>query len=233
MVSRWAAALALGLFWTACKGGDGAGRAASVDGGQIFSVTRGTRIFELRQPVSVDGAPVASNNYFCSSCATDPVAASAFDAAILPRGWDVAPLRITEAGSVTLFDPVNSRGAPRRLDLIDAIAGDELRLGAQPLFGQIVAAVPAVIVTMESSRRLSWDAGDTVQEIEGDGQTYVLFARVKDPGAAPPESITLPAGWTHGARTLDSPFVLAERPRVVVFMHLTHQHLWQRVVPPA
>lgn len=206
---------------------------SSMDGAiEVLAVPRGTRVFEIRQPVSGDGAPVASNNYFCAQCVRDPAAEAAFDAFAFPDGWIVAPRRTIEAASATLFDSLNSRGAPLELDFIPSIDGPEFRLGAQPLFGEFVDGGIGVVVTMESSRRLSWNAGDTIYELQGDGHTYVLFDQVREAGVTPPDAIALPAGWTHQTRVLDAPFVLQEVPRVVVFMNLTDQHLWQRVDPP-
>lgn len=197
----------------------------------VLESARGARVYELRKPVMGDGAPIASDNYFCSVCATDPAAGAAFDATAFGSEWIVAPRRTLEVDEAFLFEPLNSREAPVIMDLIDSIAGAEFRLGAQPLFGQIVGGL-GVIVTMESSRRLTWHVGASVEEIQGDGETYVLFDKVVEPGVEPPASIPLPPGWTHTSRVLDAPFVLSEVPRVVVFMHLTYQHLWQRITPP-
>jgi hypothetical protein len=77
-----------------------------------------------------------------------------------------------------------------------------------------------------------WDAGDVLEEIFDGEHTYVLFARIDDPAVTPPESIELPADWSHQSRQLDAPFVLEAVPRVMVLLGLQAQHLWQRVQPP-
>lgn len=219
------------LLVSACTRGTDAIATRSDGGAPVLQSARGARVYELRKPVMGDGAPIASDNYFCSVCVTDPGAGAAFDAAAFGSEWIVAPRRTLEADEAILFASLNSREAPVTLDLIDSIPGAEFRLGAQPLFGQIVGGL-GVVVTMESSRRLTWNAGASIEEIQGDGETYVLFDKVVEPGVAPAASITLPPGWSHMSRVLDAPFVLSEVPRVVVFMHLTHQHLWQRITPP-
>lgn len=216
------------------RGSDGASPeleadAAAGEGG--FEGVRGTRIFEIRKPVTGDGAPIASDNYFCSSCIVDEAARAAFEDATYPDGFMLAPRRTLVAARGSLLAPVNSRGAAETLDLIEAIEGEEFRLGAQPLFGEFLDGM-AVLVTMESSRRLAWDAGDTVHELSDGADTYVLFAQVREPGVATPEAMALPAGFSHATRVLDQPFVLEAVPRVVVFMQLTDQHLWQRIRPP-
>jgi hypothetical protein len=67
-----------------------------------------------------------------------------------------------------------------------------------------------------------------------DGQhAYVLFAQEREPGTLPPDQMPLPDGWSRATRTLDAPFALEAVPEVMVFIDLAHQHLWQRVVPPA
>lgn len=205
--------------------------AARRDPAGLSSGRRGDRIFEIRQALGGDGAPIASNNYLCTICVTDTAAEAAFDAATAPDGFEITPPRRLVAARSTLFDPVNSRGAPEALDLIAAIDGDESHLAAQPQFGDIIDGA-GVLVTMESSRRLEWDAGESLEEISDGEHTYVLFAEVDAADATPPDRIELPPGWSHQRRELDAPFVLDPVPRVMVFLALEAQHLWQRVQPP-
>jgi hypothetical protein len=197
----------------------------------VLEQARGARLFELRQAVAGDGAPVASNNYFCAPCSTDEAAAAAFETAELPNGFVRSPLRILEAARATLFAPLNTRGAPLRMSLLDEVAGDESVLGAQPLGG---APVPdgGLLITIESTRRLEWDAGDTLVELSDGEHTYVLFAQEREPGTPSPTDMALPDGWSRTTRTLGAPFTLEPVPHVLVFLHLTSQHLWQRVIPP-
>jgi hypothetical protein len=224
----WAGVAAFGVVACGGDGSDGAGGVRSPPG-EEFGV-RGDRIYEVREPIEGDGAPIASNNYFCMPCLTDLDAARAFDAHEFPTGFARSVQRTLEAARASLIPPENTRGAAQTLDLVPAIAGAEHELGAQPQFGEIMPG--GVIVTMESTRRLEWDAGDELTELSDGRDTFVLFARSREPGSAAPGAMQLPTGWTRASRVLDAPFVLRQAPRVVVFLGLPDQHLFQRVALP-
>lgn len=206
-----------------------AGASAAPDAAEplVRDAPRGQLIYELRQPVPGDGAPIASDNYFCTRCPGDADAAAAFVSEPLPPGMH-REIRTIHAARITLFPPLNSRGAPERLDVFEGIEGEESHLGAQPLFGEIIDGV-AVRVTMESTRRIEWDAGDSTWELFDGEDAYLLFAVAEDRGAPPPEEQPLPDGWSRRERTFDEPFVLPERERVTVFLQLAAPHLWQRL----
>lgn len=158
--------------------------------------------------------PFAQLAYECDECSFEQ-----FHAIEVPDGWTKAPsqviLPIGELGSTPSFE-----GVPGTVDFVAEIPGNEFRLIAKALDGQIVEAGPnglVAVVQVQRDTRLRFPAGSRVHELaDPEGNVFVLFAYQVDSAdfaidfqdADALEGDPTPEGWTSSTRILDDDLIL-------------------------
>ena len=160
----------------------------------------------------------ASLAYECPECTFEQ-----WESIVPPEGWSKGPAQIS------LFSPEESTmrsypsvdGHPESVDFLSEVPGNEYRVIAVNLDGQIVQrSLQGAVVEVQVQRdtRLVFTIGMRIHELTSpDGATYVLFAHHIDDGEWQDvdyqtedvlDYFTPPMGWTYSTRILQSPVVL-------------------------
>ena len=153
--------------------------------------------------------------YECNECTFEQ-----FEDLTLPRGWRKSPKQIILPDG-ELLNHLSFEGISGSLDLIPEIPGDEFKLIAKTLEGNIVdISFSGIMVETKVMRNtiLRYPAGSRVHElIDEDGNIYVLFAYEVDSADFDRsffEKIDIlsnyprPKGWSYLSRILEEDLIL-------------------------
>ena len=153
--------------------------------------------------------------YECNECTFEQ-----FKDLTLPRGWRKSPKQIILPDG-ELLNHLSFEGISGSLDLIPEIPGDEFKLIAKTLAGNIVdISFSGIMVETKVMRNtiLRYPAGSRVHElIDEDGNIYVLFAYEVDSADFDRsffEKIDIlsnyphPKGWSYLSRILEEDLIL-------------------------
>ena len=153
--------------------------------------------------------------YECNECTFKQ-----FEDLTLPRGWRKSPTQIILPDG-ELLNSLSFEGISGSLDLIPEVSGDEFKLIAKTLEGNIVdISFSGIMVETKVMRNtiLRYPAGSRVHElIDEDGNIYVLFAYEVDSADFDRsffEKIDVlsnyphPKGWSYLSRILNEDLIL-------------------------
>ena len=171
-----------------------------------------------------ENPPFSSLAYECFECTAEQQASI-----VPPEGWTKGPVQLTLVTGELRSRPT-FEGVEDAVDFLEDVPGEEYKLIAKNISGEIIEAGPNGFIAEVKVIRdtlLRFEAGGRVHEFtDPDGRVFVLFAHEvnpEDPDAIDFEAadalgeIYEPEGWTYSTRILEDALLL-DTPEVATVL---------------
>ncbi|MEC8024808.1 MAG: hypothetical protein VX223_12795 [Myxococcota bacterium] len=200
------------------------------------SASEGGRTFTLKMHKATGENNFSQLAYECSACTFEQ-----FAAIEVPDGWSKGTTQVILPEGELLGTPTFD-GVPSSVDFVDEIPGQEFRLIAKTVSGQLVGFRQnrlVVLVDVMRQTRFRFPAGKRVHELtDPDGNTYVLFgfevesADFTSPDFMSADALTaypIPTGWTYSTY-IPSTAIILESKEIATVLSITGtpSSVWQK-----